>query len=206
MARRRAYLGGRRAAYKGCGSAPPLGPRSAIIRAEAARPRPIVPLPTHQLLAPPRRPPAVSWSRRSHRARRCCPPAPAAAPSRTQGRETARQRTPPDAARGVPAASRPAHGGGSNARCAGKRRPQRRGPPAAAPPPLPPWAAGCVVYPAAVPPHQVLARLRLATTAVRCVHSPHLPAVMCWLLSHPPPMPLWSAKSRHKPFGNKIHP
>lgn len=123
-------------------------------RAQSFRCPPISSLP------PPRRPPAVSWSRRSHRARRCCPPAPAAAPSRTQGRETARQRTPPDAARGVPAASRPAHGGGSNARCAGKRRPQRRGPPAAAPPPLPPWAAGCVVYPAAVPPHQVLARLR----------------------------------------------
>ena len=94
----------------------PWAPRPAVVRAEAPRPRPIVPLPTHQLRASHKRPPAVNWPRRSHRARRAPRPRPWRTPSRTQGREAARLRTPPDAARGVPAASRPAHGGGSNAR------------------------------------------------------------------------------------------
>ena len=207
MARRRAYLGGRRAAYKGCGSAPPLGPRSAIIRAEAARPRPIVPLPTHQLLAPPRRPPAVSWSRRSHRARRCCPPAPAAAPSRTQGRETARQRTPPDAARGVPAASRPRPWGRLQCPLRGQAPPPTAGSAcgrAAATPAVGRWVRGLSCGRPAPSGTRAPAGLRQLPSGACIARTYRQLCVGCYL-THPP-CPLWSAKSRHKPFGNKIHP
>ena len=82
----------------------------------------------------------------------CGPSAPVAYPVPPAGREASRLRTPPDAARGVPAASRPAHGGGSNARKRAsaapnggvrlrpRRRHSRRGPlGACAPwPPVPP--------------------------------------------------------------------
>ena len=125
--------------------------------------------------SPAQRPAGGHWSRRGHRPRSRRQPAPSRPPSFGGGW---RRICPPrSAARGVPAASRPAHGGGSNARRRAsaapnggvrlrpRRRHSRRGP--------------LVARPVAARParHRCSRACGLATTAVRCVHSPHLPAV-----------------------------
>ena len=107
--------------------------------------------------SPAQRPAGGHWSRRGHRPRSRRQPAPSRPPSFGGGW---RRICPPrSAARGVPAASRPAMGPAPMPLW-GKRRPQRRGPPAAAPPPLPPWASGSAPCGRPSRPSQVLARLR----------------------------------------------
>lgn len=106
----------------------------------------------------------------------CGPSAPVAYPVPPAGREASRLRTPPDAARGVPAASRPAHGGGSNAPL-GQAPPPKAGfacGRAAATPAVGRWVRGLSCCPSRLIRYS--RACGLASNAVRCEHSPHLPA------------------------------